>query len=746
MSRIIKSAKRPPYSATFLEPTYARHMFPCWDEPALKATFAVSLISHAGMVNLSNMPSFFEGPYDPVQDPLEPSFAVDNDATDWIITRFETMPKMSTYILAFANGPFAHLESSYTTLSGRICPVRTYATPDLIGQAQFSVDLITRVLPMLEKMFDLEYPLPKMDILNATGALGPQSRQYKYGLLIVLVPHYTGALENWGLIVGDPSVFLFNPDKESTATQKRVVYICFNCYSFDVLCQLTMAPDGSMKARGQFRAKDYADFFVLLDYRVRDTHLLTAFTDKLYPEWNITASVVNGTFKDALNVDARLSSHPVQVECPDANNVNEALIILRQRLGTQTEPYLVLRMLSSLLGEVVFLKGVSLYLKERQFGNSVVADLWNTLSRSSGTDVVNLMENWILKTGYPFITVTEALGEIEVRQNRFLASGIADEKDDETIWTVPLNLLTIDSEGTPNVDKFIFLSERHKFIPLDTSKPFKLNASTTGFYRVLYDSEKLNKLALDAAKRDLCDRAGLMNDTMALAKSNLAKLSSALILIDGFMGETNSKGIAQKGSVEPVADHFVFAIFWPILLDIIRRRHGISGAQFLLHTRELRVFKVVEHEYKHSWGWIATIGGPQVALTHLYRSVKRSQQLYPISARELRVRLSVSLPGELLYPAGESTDTSAVRTLAIKRGVMRGILDVYPNTPMYSIVAELKRLFATFMKTGDASWIPPELASTIYTIVSKLIFSEFGGNIGSYTANRDLCFSNIQVQ
>ncbi|KAJ7870571.1 hypothetical protein B0H14DRAFT_3573738 [Mycena olivaceomarginata] len=85
-----------------------------------------------------------------------------------------------------------------------------------------------------------------------------------------------------------------------------------------------------------------------------------------------------------------------------------------------------------------------------------------------------------------------------------------------------------------------------------------------------------------------------------------------------------AKGIAQKGSVEPVADNFVFAIFWPLLLDIIRRRHGVSGTQFLLHTRELGVFKVVEHEYKHPRGWIATNGGPQVAPTYLYRSMKRS--------------------------------------------------------------------------------------------------------------------------
>lgn len=56
--------------------------------------------------------------------------------------------------------------------------------------------------------------------------------------------------------------------------------------------------------------------------------------------------------------------------------------------------------------------------------------------------------------------------------------------------------------------------------------------------RVLYDSEKLNRLALEAAKVTTSDMAALMNDAMALAKADLAKLSSALTLMDGFAGTT----------------------------------------------------------------------------------------------------------------------------------------------------------------------------------------------------------------
>lgn len=68
-------------------------------------------------------------------------------------------------------------------------------------------------------------------------------------------------------------------------------------------------------------------------------------------------------------------------------------------------------MLCNFLGEEVFFKGVSLYVKEHQFGNSIPVDLWDALSRTSGksliihgrdgfstrdilgTDVAKLMEN-----------------------------------------------------------------------------------------------------------------------------------------------------------------------------------------------------------------------------------------------------------------------------------------------------------------------------------------------------------------
>ena len=46
---------------------------------------------------------------------------------------------------------------------------------------------------------------------------------------------------------------------------------------------------------------------------------------------------------------------------------------------------------------------------------------------------------------------------------------------------VPISLVTVDDEGKTEVKNDLVLEEREAFVPLDTSRPFKLNFDTTGF-------------------------------------------------------------------------------------------------------------------------------------------------------------------------------------------------------------------------------------------------------------------------
>ncbi|KAG0705166.1 hypothetical protein DFH29DRAFT_907854 [Suillus ampliporus] len=494
------------YTLTQFEPTAARRAFPCWDEPLLKATFAVTMISRADTVNLSNMSIASEEIYQPqttkVEDPsLEALFsALTTEDSQWKISKFETTPPMSTYLVAYANGRFAYLESSYKSpLSGKTRPLRIYSTPDVIHQAQYALDIKAKVLPIYEEIFDIEYPLPKLDTLVAHD-------------------FDAGAMENWGLITGRTSAFLLDPKKADMAAKKRVTV-----FQSHEIAHMWF---------GDITTMEWWDYLYLNEGFA--TLMGEVIVVGVYPEWKVDSEFISQHLNDALDLDAKLSSHPIEVHCPDANQINQIFDSLSYAKAGS-----VLRMLSNYVGQERFLKGVSIYLKRHLYGNTVTKDLWQGISDSTGIDVPKIMDNWISKIGFPILTVTENENGIVVRQDRFLESGPAEEKDNETIWTVPLALLT--ASDKVSVDNSVVLDTREKTLAIDTSKPFKLNAGTYGVYRVLYSDERFAAIAEEAAKGDavfsLNDRIGLVHDIMALSKAGFCKVSSALTIVDILHGE-----------------------------------------------------------------------------------------------------------------------------------------------------------------------------------------------------------------
>jgi aminopeptidase 2 len=264
--------------------------------------------------------------------------------------------------------------------------------------------------------------------------------------------------------------------------------------------------------------------------------------DRLYPEWKVDSKFITDHLNDALDLDAKLSSHPIEVHCPDANQINQIFDSLSYAKAAS-----VLRMLCNLVGQDAFLKGVSIYLKDHLYGNTTTNDLWSGINKAIhgpdgvAIDVAEMMENWIVKIGFPVLTVSETKDGIKIRQDRYLETGPAEAKDNQTIWTIPLTILTVDGTGRPSIDKTAVLTARETTVSLDTNKPYKLNAGTYGVYRVLYPEERLIRIAREAAQGgaifSLNDRIGLVHDAMALAKSGYATVSSALTVVDIFKNE-----------------------------------------------------------------------------------------------------------------------------------------------------------------------------------------------------------------
>ncbi|KAH9030817.1 leucyl aminopeptidase [Lactarius hengduanensis] len=483
---------------TQFEPTDARRALPCWDEPLLKATFSVTLVSRKGTVSLSNMPALSDAP---VGDADTKTLFEGVKDGSWYAIKFETTPLMSTYLLAFANGEFVHLESSYKSpLSGKVRPLRIYTTPDMIDQTQYALDIKEKVLPLYEQAFGIEYPLPKLDTL--------------------VVNEMAGAMENWGLIIGQATACLVDPENADIAAKKRIA----GTQSHEV-AHMWFGNITTMKWWDNLYLNE--GFATLAENIV---------LDKIHPEWKVDADFINKHLTAALRLDAKLSSHPIEVAVPDAGQIGQIFDSLSYSKAAS-----VLRMLSKFVGEEKFLKGVSSYLKKHLYSNTVSRNLWEGIGEATGLDVPRIMDNWVSKMGFPVLTVTETPTGIKVRQDRFLEGGPAKPEDNETIWSVPLGVVTAAAPGQTLVDNDALLETREAEFALDTRKPFKVNADTNGVYHVLYTPTRLAAIASEAAKPDsifsLSDRIGLVHEAFALGKAGYLQLSAALDLVDELRAE-----------------------------------------------------------------------------------------------------------------------------------------------------------------------------------------------------------------
>lgn len=140
---------------------------------------------------------------------------------------------------------------------------------------------------------------------------------------------------------------------------------------------------------------------------------------------------------------------------------------------------------------------------------------------------------------HPILTVDkEANQKIHVRQSRYLSSGDVKPEEDETVWWVPLRLITA---GSSEATKDILRKKESDFdLPKGSEEFIKLNAGQTGVYRVLYPVDVVKQMGAAIRKGGVLgtsDRVGVLTDTGALAVSGYGKTSLVLTLLQSFQEE-----------------------------------------------------------------------------------------------------------------------------------------------------------------------------------------------------------------
>ncbi|KAF2098761.1 hypothetical protein NA57DRAFT_39769 [Rhizodiscina lignyota] len=477
-----KNGKTGYMATTQMEPTDARRAFPCFDEPALKAKFTITLIADKHLTCLSNMDVASEKEVDSAM----------SSGKKKAVTFNET-PLMSTYLLAFIVGELNYIE----TKAFRV-PIRVYAPPASdIEHGRFSLDLAARTLDFYEKKFASDFPLPKMDM--------------------VAIPDFSaGAMENWGLVTYRVVDLLFDQQKSGASTKQRVAEV--------------VQHELAHQWFGNLVTMDFWDGLWLNEGFA--TWMSWYSCNEFYPEWKVWEGYVTDNLQSALSLDSLRSSHPIEVPVKRADEINQIFDAISYSKGS-----CVLRMISKYLGEETFMEGIRRYLKKHAYGNTQTGDLWAALSDASGKNVDKVMDIWTKNVGFPVVTVTEddKAGSIHVKQNRFLRTADVKPEEDKVLYPVFLGLRTKDG-----VAEELTLNDRESSYKVKDLDFFKLNADHSGIYRTSYSPRRLQKLG-EAAKQGLLsveDRAGMIADAGTLAAAGYQKTSGILSLLQGFNTES----------------------------------------------------------------------------------------------------------------------------------------------------------------------------------------------------------------
>jgi aminopeptidase N len=458
------------YAVSQLESTDARRMFPCFDEPALKATFDVSVVLDEGDIGISNgrVVSDVPGP-----------------AAGKHTVTFATTPRMSTYLVALLAGDFECAADSAEGIPLRVC-----ATPGQQRLASFALEATKGVLRFYNRYYGIKYPFEKLDQ--------------------VAVPDFAaGAMENTAAIVYRESLLLVDP-ATAPLEQKR------NAAG-------TIAHEIAHQWFGDLVTMKWWDDVWLNEGFA--TWMSAKAVDDWKPEWSTRAEEVQDA-TNALWADSLATTRPIHAAAETPAEIAELFdAIAYQKTGS------VLRMIESYIGTEPFREGINAYVARHAYGNASAEDFAAALAAAAHQPIDRVLMDYVRQPGLPLVIVTPACRAgrttLSLTQHRFFYGADRLRQPSPERWSVPVCLRTADGEP-----KCSLLAQQRDSVSIPGCPAAVLaNASTSGFYRTAYAPGATKELARAKWVRP-DERALFLADQWALVFGGTLDLGQFLDLAD----------------------------------------------------------------------------------------------------------------------------------------------------------------------------------------------------------------------
>jgi alanyl aminopeptidase len=367
------------------EAIYARRAFPCFDEPAFKLPYEVTLTVPSGAQVIGNMPVAETAP------------AGDGKTR----VRFQPTPPLPSYLVAFAVGPFDRRDAALPPSPVRpaALPISGVAIRGRGGDTAFAIAEARALVAEQERYFGIGFPFPKLDL--------------------IAVPDFqSGAMENAGAITFRDSRLLIDERTASLADRIAVTSV--------------IAHEAAHQWFGDYVTMKWWDDLWLNEGFA--TFLDTLTLRAVRPELEAELVAANRTHM-VMNLDGLASARRIRQPIETTHDITNAFDGITYEKGAA-----VLTMLEHFVGNEPFRRGLHDFLTEHATGNATTDDLIRAVGAAAKRDLAPLVGSFLDQPGVPVVGATSRCtggrGAVDLTQAAWRVVGAGEPP--ATRWTIPV--------------------------------------------------------------------------------------------------------------------------------------------------------------------------------------------------------------------------------------------------------------------------------------------------------------------